>query len=175
MILNKQVGVFLNFVHNRFKQYIGAFFQGEGYNITPEQFLVMDALWGQGSMSQQQIADTILKDKNSVVKLIDGLEKKNLIKRVANSADRRQNLIELTPHAKEIQKHVTDIAMNAVDLIIKDIPKNELYIFIKVLAKMAENMNDDVNLLQLAQVKAPNSIICSNSAANGKTTNIHPL
>lgn len=151
MILNKQVGVFLNLVHNRFKQYITAFFQEDGYNLTPEQFLVMDTLWDEGKMSQQQIANTILKDKNSVVKLIDGLEKKNLVKRVANSADRRQNLIELTPYAKEIQQGVTDIAMNAVDLIIKDIPKNEMYIFIKVLAKMAENMNEDVNLLQLAQ------------------------
>lgn len=151
MILNKQVGVFLNLVHNRFKQYITAFFQEEGYNLTPEQFLVMDTLWDEAKMSQQQIANTILKDKNSVVKLIDGLEKKNLVKRVANSADRRQNLIELTPYAKEIQQGVTDIAMNAVDLIIKDIPKNEMYIFIKVLAKMAENMNEDVNLLQLAQ------------------------
>lgn len=151
MILNKQVGVFLNLVHNRFKQYITAFFQEEGYNLTPEQFLVMDTLWDEGKMSQQQIANTILKDKNSVVKLIDGLEKKNLVKRVANSADRRQNLIELTPYAKEIQQGVTDIAMNAVDLIIKDIPKNEMHIFIKVLAKMAENMNEDVNLLQLAQ------------------------
>ena len=151
MILNKQGGVFLNLVHNRFKQYITAFFQEEGYNLTPEQFLVMDTLWDEGKMSQQQIANTILKDKNSVVKLIDGLEKKNLVKRVANSADRRQNLIELTPYAKEIQQGVTDIAMNAVDLIIKDIPKNEMYIFIKVLAKMAENMNEDVNLLQLAQ------------------------
>ena len=156
MILNKQVGVFLNLVHNRFKQYISAFFQDEGYNITPEQFLVMDTLWGRGSMSQQQIADTILKDKNSVVKLVDGLEKKNLVKRVSNYMDRRQNLIELTPHAKEIQDHVTDIAMSAVDLIIKDIPENELHIFIKVLAKMAGNMNEDINLLQLAQIKAPN-------------------
>lgn len=153
MILNKQVGVFLNLVHNRFKQYISLFFQEEGYNITPEQFLVMDALWNEGKMSQQQIANTILKDKNSVVKLIDGLEKKNLVKRVTNSEDRRQNLIELTLHAREIQKHVTELAITAVDLIIKDIPDNDLQVFIKVLAKMAENMNEEENLLLLAQKK----------------------
>lgn len=153
MILNKQVGVFLNLVHNRFKQYITAFFQEEGYNLTPEQFLVMDAIWDEGKMSQQKIADTIFKDKNSVVKLLDGLEKKNLVRRVANKDDRRQNLIEITPHAKEIQQNVTDIAMNAVDLIIKDIPKQDLYIFIKVLTKMAENMNENTDLQQLANNK----------------------
>ncbi len=153
MILNKQVGVFLNLVHNRFKQYITAFFQEEGYNLTPEQFLVMDAIWDEGKMSQQKIADTIFKDKNSVVKLLDGLEKKNLVRRVANKDDRRQNLIEITPHAKEIQQNVTDIAMNAVDLIIKDIPKQDLHIFIKVLTKMAENMNEDTDLQQLVNNK----------------------
>lgn len=153
MILNKQVGVFLNLVHNRFKQYITAFFQEEGYNLTPEQFLVMDAIWDEGKMSQQKIADTIFKDKNSVVKLLDGLEKKNLVRRVTNKDDRRQNLIEITPHAKEIQQNVTDIAMNAVDLIIKDIPKQDLHIFIKVLTKMAENMNENTDLQQLANNK----------------------
>lgn len=153
MILNKQVGVFLNLVHNRFKQYITAFFQEEGYNLTPEQFLVMDAIWDEGKMSQQKIADTIFKDKNSVVKLLDGLEKKNLVRRVTNKDDRRQNLIEITPYAKEIQQNVTDIAMNAVDLIIKDIPKQDLHIFIKVLTKMAENMNENTDLQQLANNK----------------------
>ncbi len=153
MILNKQVGVFLNLVHNRFKQYITVFFQEEGYNITPEQFLVMDTLWNEGAMSQQKIADTILKDKNSVVKLLDGLEKKNLVTRVASKEDRRQNLIEITPYAKEIQNNVTSSAMNAVDHIIKDIPTQDLHIFIKVLTKMAENMNEDTDLQQLINKK----------------------
>lgn len=149
MILNKQVGVFLNLVHNRFKQYISSFFQEEGYNITPEQFLLMDTLWDEGTISQQKIADIMFKDKNSVVKLVDGLEKKNLVKRVASKEDRRQNLIELTPYAIEIQDNVTNLAMNAVDLVIKDIDKQDLYIFIQVLSKMARNMNQDVDLLKL--------------------------
>lgn len=150
MILNKQVGVFLNLVHNRTKQYISSIFQEHGFNITPEQFLVMDALWNDGTMSQQQIAHSIMKDKNSVVKLLDGLEKKNLVRRVADKNDRRQNLIELTQYAWDIKERITEVAIHAVDLIIKDIPKNELYIFIKVLSKMAENMNEDTDLLALA-------------------------
>lgn len=149
MILNKQIGVFLNLVHNRFKQYITVSFQKKGYNITPEQFLVMDALWDNGTLSQQQIADTILKDKNSVVKLIDGLEKKNLVNRVADKQDRRQNLIEITPLAADMKNEITDSAMEAVNLITKDIPSEELQTFIKVLSKMAENMDDNGNLLKL--------------------------
>lgn len=150
MILDKQIGVFLNLVHNRFKQHFTTLFQKKGYNITPEQFLVMDALWNNGArMSQQQIADTIIKDKNSVVKLIDGLEKKELVKRVANVDDRRQNLIELTPTGKEIEGNVKEIAIKAVGTIIKGIEEQQLHIFINVLTKMARNMNEDSNLMEL--------------------------
>lgn len=169
MILNKQVGVFLNLVHNRTKQYISSIFQEHGFNITPEQFLVMDALWNEGTMSQQQIAHTIMKDKNSVVKLLDGLEKKNLVVRVADKNDRRQNLIELTQYAWDIKDSITEVAINAVDLVIKDIPQNEMYIFIKVLSKMAENMNEDTDLLALAA----NSGVKQSYSQPTKTTDIH--
>ena len=151
MILNKQLGVFLNFVHNRFKKYMTAFFQEGGYNITPEQFLLLDALWDMGVMSQQKIADTMLKDKNSVVKLVDTLEKKGLVRRIADNRDRRQNLIEVTPEAIAIKEGVTALAINAVDLITKDIPKDDLHIFITVLSEMAENMNEEVNLLKIGE------------------------
>lgn len=149
MILNKQVGVFLNLVHNRFKQYLTSIFRKQGYNISPEQFLVMDALWDNGVLSQQEIANYILKDKNSVVKLIDGLERRGLVKRVVNKQDRRQNLIELSLDAMIIKKEVTETALEAVNHIIKDIPQNELHTFIKVLNKMAENMSQDAKLLEL--------------------------
>ena len=151
MILNKQLGVFLNFVHNRFKKYMTAFFQEGGYNITPEQFLLLDALWDMGVMSQQKLADNMLKDKNSVEKLVDTLEKKGLVRRIADNRDRRQNLIEVTPEAIAIKEGVTALAINAVDLITKDIPKDDLHIFINVLSEMAENMNEEVNLLKIGE------------------------
>lgn len=154
MILDKQIGVFLNLVHNRFKQHFSTLFLEKGYNITPEQFLVMDTLWNNGAkMSQQQIADTIIKDKNSVVKLIDGLEKKELVRRVANVDDRRQNLIEVTPLGKEIEENVKETAMNAVGTITEGIGKQELQTFINVLTKMACNMRVENNLIALMDNK----------------------
>lgn len=155
MILNKQVGVFINLVHNRTKQYLATLFQEHGFNITPEQFLVMDALWNNGVMSQQQLAHLILKDKNSVVKLIDGLEKKGLVVRVADKVDRRQNLIEVTEYASSIKDEVKEVAIEAINHIIKDIPQEEIQTFIKVLGKMASNMNEGTDLMAIAGNRHP--------------------
>lgn len=141
MILNKQVGVYLNLVHCKFKQYMNSIFQGHGFNLTPEQFLVMDTLWDEGILSQQKIADIIFKDKNSVTKLIDALENKGLVKRVPDKTDRRLNQIHLTERAILIKEDITKIAIESTDGIIKDIPKEELHVFISVLNKMAKNID----------------------------------
>ena len=141
MILNKQVGVFLNLVHCKFKQFMNSIFAEHGSNLTAEQFLVMDTLWDEGIMSQQEIADIILKDKNSVTKLIDALEKKGLVIRIAGEEDRRQKMIHLTEKAVEVKEAITKIAIESTDHIIKDIPKEELISFIKVLHKMADNID----------------------------------
>ncbi|MHC1778705.1 MAG: MarR family winged helix-turn-helix transcriptional regulator [Bacteroidales bacterium] len=141
MILNKQVGVFLNLVHCQFKQYLNKIFQDHGFNLTPEQFLVMDTLWDDGVLSQQQIADIIIKDKNSVTKLIDALEKKGLVIRKTDEQDRRLNKIHLTEKAVSIKESITIIAIESTDKIIKDIPKEDLINFIKVLNKMSNNMS----------------------------------
>ena len=157
MILNKQVGLFLNLVHNRFKQYVAGIFDSEGLNITPEQFLVMDTLWDEGVLTQQQIADYLLKDKNSVVKLVDGLEDRKLVRRTSNPKDRRQNLIEVTGYAMSIKDKVTKVAMEAVDKIINGITREDMQKFIRVLSKMAENMNNDIDLMALASKYPTNS------------------
>ena len=150
MILSKQLGVFLNFVHNRFKQCVNAAFAEGGFDITAEQFLVLDTLWDEGVLTQQQVADIMLKDKNSIVKLIDGLEEKKLVKRMSNPRDRRQNLISVTEEAERIKAEVTDVALDAVGGITEGISNSDLSVFVKVLDRMASNMDKNVNLLALA-------------------------
>lgn len=145
MILNKQVGVFLNLVHFRFKQYLSAIFAKHGYDLTPEQFLVLDTLWGDGVLSQQELADILKKDKNSVTKLIDALERKRFVERIPDKIDRRLNLIHITELAKSMKDNITDIALDCTNQIIKDIPEEDLNVFVSVLNKMAENMSSSDN------------------------------
>ncbi|MDD2491312.1 MAG: MarR family transcriptional regulator [Bacteroidales bacterium] len=118
---------------------MNSIFAEHGFNLTAEQFLVMDTLWDEGTMSQQEIADIILKDKNSVTKLIDALERKGLVVRVVGENDRRQKMIHLTEKAIEVKEAITKIALESTDSIIKDIPREEIVNFVKVLNKMADN------------------------------------
>lgn len=140
MILNKQVGVYLNLVHYQFKQYLNKIFHNRGFNLTPEQYLVIDTLWDEGVLSQQQIADIIIKDKNSVTKLIDALEKKGLVQRRTDEQDRRLNKIHLTEEALNIKDVITEIAIESTNTIFKNIPREDLEKFVTVLNKMSQNI-----------------------------------
>jgi len=151
MVLSKQLGVFLNFVHNKFKQSVNEAFEKGGYDITAEQFLLLDTLWTEGQLSQQQIADVMMKDKNSVVKLVDSLENRKLVKRESNSKDRRQNIIKVTAKANKLQDDVTNLALESVAKITDGIPEEEIEVFIKVLDVMAKNMDDKVDLIEHAR------------------------
>ena len=152
MVLSKQIGVFLNFVHNRCKQNVNEAFENAGFNITAEQFLLLDTLWTEGAISQQRIADVMLKDKNSVVKLVDSLESRGLVRRATNPKDRRQNIIRTTPKADKMQEALTKISLETLASITAGISEEDLETVISVLDAMAANMDHDVNLKEHAQI-----------------------
>ncbi len=151
MVLEKQVFLFLNIAHNSMKQRITEDFRNGGFSLSPEQFLVMDTLWDEGVLTQQQIADITMRDKNSIVKLIDGLESRKLVQRVSNPSDRRQNLIKVTQYSKKIREKVEALAYESAREIMGDISKDDLKVFVKVLSRMEKNMDPASDLEALAQ------------------------
>ncbi|MBO5635380.1 MAG: MarR family transcriptional regulator [Bacteroidales bacterium] len=151
MVLEKQVFLFLNIVHNSMKQKLTDYFREGGFQLSPEQFLVMDTLWDEGVLTQQQIADITMRDKNSIVKLIDGLESRKLVRRASNPLDRRQNLIEVTPYSLTVKDKIEALAYESVHGILGDIPKKALDTFVKVLVRMEKNMDPASDLKALAE------------------------
>ncbi|MBP5486284.1 MAG: MarR family transcriptional regulator [Bacteroidales bacterium] len=142
------------------KQSLSDTFRKGGFKLSPEQFLVMDTLWDEGVLTQQQIADITMRDKNSIVKLIDGLESRKLVTRVSNPSDRRQNLIKVTSYSLKIKDKIEALAYEAVGKILCEISREDLKVFIKVLAMMEKNMDPESDLVSMAE-KYPTKKNCN--------------
>ena len=140
MMLIKQVGVLVNILNCKLKKHIAAVFKSKGINLTAEQFLVMDALWNQGEMTQQSIAYIIQKDKNSVTQFIDNLEKKGLVLRSVDSSDRRVNNIKLSKAGMAMKDNTKKVAIAALNDILEGIPEEDLKAFVKVLNTACNNI-----------------------------------
>ena len=141
MLLSKEIAVYLNLVACKFKQHTAVMLRQNDVDITPEQFLLIDLLWNQGSMSQQKLADEMGKDKNSITKFIDGLEKKQLVERRQDRNDRRSNIIVLTPKAEEMKLGAKEAGISILDGILEGISEEELRSFLQTLKKLSANMD----------------------------------
>ena len=140
MLLSKEVAVELNLTGCKLKQFIAAKLRQENVPLTPEQFLLIDLLWNQGSMSQQQLADQMHKDKNSVTKLVDAIERKGFVYRQQNASDRRSNTLVLTEKALELRDHAKQKGISILDKMLEDISETELRAFLSTLNKLNVNM-----------------------------------
>ena len=103
MLLSKEVTVELHLTGCRLRQYIALMLRKEEIPLTPEQFMLIDLLWNLGEMTQQQLADQLQKDKNSVTQLVDALERKGFVERRRNLQDRRSNTLVLTEKAEHLK------------------------------------------------------------------------
>lgn len=143
MMLIKEIAVYVNILNSRIKKCFFDKLQENGINITPEQYLVLDILWDKQPLSQQNIADIIQKDKNSVTKIIDSLEKKNLVKRSMDKKDRRINQIELTEGADALKKTTTQVAIEFMNGAIKGIKEQDLDTFVDVMRQLKNNLESE--------------------------------
>ena len=140
MLLSKEIAVELNLTGCRLKQFIAAKLRQMDVPLTPEQFILIDLLWNQGSMSQQQLADQMQKDKNSVTKLVDALERKGFVVREQNRQDRRSNTLVLTEKAEGLKHGAKQKGISILDEMLVGISEDELRSFLVTLHKLNRNM-----------------------------------
>lgn len=140
MLLSKEVAVELNLTACKLKQYIAAMLKKRGVPLTPEQFILIDLLWNFGAMSQQKLADMMQKDKNSVTKLVDAIERKGFVVRQQSSLDRRSNIIFLTEKAELLKSSAKQNGIYILDRMLDGISEEELRSFLTTLSKLDHNM-----------------------------------
>lgn len=140
MLLSKEIAVELNLTGCKLKQFLAAKLREMGVPLTPEQFMLIDILWNQGEMTQQQLADQLQKDKNSVTKLVDAIEKKGFVIRKQNPHDRRANTLVLTEKANELKPGAKQKGISILDQILEGISEDELRSFLSTLRKLNANM-----------------------------------
>ena len=140
MLLSKEVAVELNLTGCKLKQFIASKLRQENVPLTPEQFLLIDLLWNQGPMSQQQLADQMQKDKNSVTKLVDAIERKGFVNRQQNASDRRSNTLVITEKAVALRDTAKQKGISILDEMLVGISEDELRSFLVTLGKLNRNM-----------------------------------
>jgi len=115
-------------------------FRLAGLEITIEQWSVLYHLWKQDALSQQELCNRTFRDKPSITRLIDNLEKQKLVKRMPSKEDRRINIVCLTESAKLLQDKTIELANQTMDEALVGVHKNEIEIVKLVFQKVYDNL-----------------------------------
>ena len=109
-------------------------------DITIEQWSVLYHLWKQDGLSQQQLCDATFRDKPSITRLVDNLEKLKLVRRVASKNDRRMNMIYLTKEAQDLQVLTMELANKTLNESLEGVTIEQIEIAKMVLQKVYDNL-----------------------------------
>jgi DNA-binding MarR family transcriptional regulator len=116
-------------------------FRQAGLEITIEQWSILYHLWLEDCLSQQELCNRTFRDKPSITRLIDNLEKQKLVKRIASKEDRRINLVCLSEAAKNLQNLTIDLANQTMAEALIGVNKDEIETVKKVLHQVYDNLN----------------------------------
>ena len=119
-------------------------FKQKNLDITIEQWSVLYHLWKQDGQSQQQLCEATFRDKPSITRLLDNLEKLKLVKRVASKDDRRINLICLTKEAEQLQEQTMEIANQTLNEALNGVTIGQIEIAKEVLQHVYDNLKTPV-------------------------------
>ncbi len=115
-------------------------FNTASLNLTIEQWSVLYHLWKQEGISQQDLCKATFRDKPSITRLVDNLEKAGLVKRIAAENDRRINRIYLTKQAQKLQQESMDIAEETLNEALEGVSPEKVEICKEVLQVVYDNL-----------------------------------
>ncbi len=96
------------------------------YNMSPEQWQVMTTLWSTGEpLNQSEIVRLILKDKPTISRMIQRLQRNGWIEKTTSPDDGRVTLIQPTSKGWAIEKEVTEKLDRHFKNILKNLGRQE--------------------------------------------------
>ncbi|MGO3306723.1 MAG: MarR family winged helix-turn-helix transcriptional regulator [Sphingobacterium sp.] len=130
----------MNNLRTGMRNYIRKKLRESNLDLTYEMLQVLGVLWSRGDLNQQDIADTVAKNKASLTSILDNLAKRDLIIRTEDPADRRSKIISLTKTG-QVYEDELDALMNGLYITLKaKLPEKDLVYATSVITKMSENL-----------------------------------
>ncbi|CAM1333548.1 MarR family winged helix-turn-helix transcriptional regulator [Tenacibaculum aestuariivivum] len=112
-------------------------------NLTKIQFIVLKTLKDKNGVAQQELAFLTGRDKTSLTRLVNTMQKKKLVTRIPSESDKRINNIHLTKIGTQLFEETFPIMKNFAKCLQKNISEEEIEQTINVIKKVQENLKKE--------------------------------
>ncbi|WP_175990381.1 MarR family winged helix-turn-helix transcriptional regulator [Bacillus sp. Marseille-Q1617] len=113
----------------------------KNFDITPEQWTVLKRLSENDGINQKELAEKAEKDQPTVTRILDILERKELITKEKNKEDRRSFILFITDKGTAVKEELSPVIEGLwEEKILTGISEKDLNVYRNVLKKINENI-----------------------------------
>ncbi|WP_044419081.1 MarR family winged helix-turn-helix transcriptional regulator [Halarcobacter anaerophilus] len=111
------------------------------YDIASEQRVILDLIDQDSSISQNELSQALGKDKTTISRTLDAIEKKGYILREQTRDDKRFKIISLTVSGKKVLEETKPIIESLRSYFISDFSEDEVETINRLLNKISLNID----------------------------------
>ncbi len=121
------------------KRKILSAFMEKGYDITFEQWTVLNVLYAEPGLIQSEIAMKTYKDKTNVTRILDVLSKNGYVVRENHGSDRRSSCVYLTDAGRKMFDDLIPYIESINEQFKKGISDAEMELLTSILERIGKN------------------------------------
>lgn len=137
--INDSIGYIISTTGRKLNQYFSLRFQS--FDITSEQWSVLNKLAERDGISQRELSEHTEKDSNNITKILDQLERKGWVKRISNPQDRRSFLVYVTDDGLLLIKQLAPLDEELLNDVCASLSADEIALLRKFLFQINTNIN----------------------------------
>ena len=116
-----------------------------GLSLTRQQVILLKTLFHDGPLPQNNLAFLTDRDKTSLTRLLSGMEKKNLVARIASVEDKRVNLIHLTKNGEKVLSEAGPVLLLIIRELQEGIAQEDQKVVIAVMKQIQQNIEKHID------------------------------
>lgn len=139
--MDNAVGYAIGHAAARLKMGLRRTFLAAGHDVTPEQWVVLYRLFEAQGLTQCGLGERTVKDKTTITRILDRLERKTLLVRRRDSQDRRSQRIFLTPAGEDMVRALVPLVRQFAAEAFADVPPEDRATLSRILARIETRLD----------------------------------
>ncbi len=138
--LDNSPGYIINSLAREMNAYLYRSFRKNGFEITAQQWAVLNRLWEKEGVHQSKLAQLTSKNRHNMTMILKQLETKGFVEKKPDERDKRLNRVFLTKSGKALKEKLIPIAAKTIETLFAGVPIEDMEVFKRVHGTIIENL-----------------------------------
>lgn len=138
--LDNSPGYMINSLAREMNACLYRSFREKGFEITPQQWAVLNRLWEMEGLHQSKLAEKTTKNRHNMTMILKQLEIKGFVEKRSDTRDKRLQRIYLTKSGKALKEKLIPIATDIIEKLFRGVASQDMDVLSKVHKTMIKNL-----------------------------------